>query len=63
MVEDWNARLLALGASATALAWLDHLAETYAFLIRWRAALPPSGRAGDGFLARARYALAELPRG
>jgi Fe-S-cluster containining protein len=63
VVADWNARLRARGAPATALAWLDHLAETYAFLTRWRSALRPSERRGAPFLARAGYALSSLPRG
>lgn len=63
VVEDWNGRLRARGASATALAWLDELAETYAFLVRWRAALRPAERGGEAFLRRARHALAALPRG
>jgi Fe-S-cluster containining protein len=63
VVADWNARLRARGVAATALAWLDHLGETYTFLAGWRAALRPSERRGERFLARARYALAALPRG
>lgn len=63
VVADWNGRLRARRAPAPALAWLDDLAETYAFLVPWRAALRPSERAGDAFLARARHALASLPRG
>ena len=61
VVAGWNARVVARGAAVDALAWLDHLAETYAFLVRWRAALRPSERAGAPFLARARAALAALP--
>lgn len=60
---DWNQRVRARGAPATPLAWLDHLAETYAFLVRWREALRPSERRGEALVARARYALAALPRG
>jgi Fe-S-cluster containining protein len=63
VVSDWNGRLRARAAPKTVLAWLDHLAETYAFLVPWRAALRPSERRGAAFLARARYALASLPRG
>jgi Fe-S-cluster containining protein len=63
VVADWNARLCDRGAPASALAWLDHLAETYAYLVAWRRSLRPVERAGEGFLARARYALAALPRG
>jgi hypothetical protein len=63
VVADWNARVRAGGVAVDALAWLDHLGETYAFLVRWRAALRPAERTGDGFLARARYILAGLPRG
>jgi Fe-S-cluster containining protein len=62
VVADWNARVDAGGAPIGALAWLDHLSETYAFLVRWRAALRPSERAGAMFLARARAALSALPR-
>jgi Fe-S-cluster containining protein len=62
VVADWNGRVGARGAPAEALAWLDHLAETYAFLVPWRAALRPSQRAGEAFLGRAREALAALPR-
>ncbi len=61
VVAGWNARVVARGAAFDALAWLDHLAETYAFLVRWRAALRPAERAGAPFLARARAALAALP--
>jgi hypothetical protein len=63
VVADWNGRLRARGGGASALAWLDDLAETYAFLTRWRSALRPSERRGEAFLARARYALGALPRG
>jgi len=63
VVADWNRRVGARGAPAGALAWLDHLAETYAFLVPWRAALRPAERAGEAFLVRAREALAALPRG
>jgi hypothetical protein len=62
VVADWNARVVAGGVAADALAWLDHLAETYAFLVPWRAALRPSERAGAELLTRARAALAALPR-
>jgi Fe-S-cluster containining protein len=62
VVADWNRRIVARGEPAEALAWLDDLAETYAFLIRWRAALRPSQRTGAAFLARAREALAALSR-
>ena len=62
VVADWNGRVLERGAPSSALAWLDHLAETYAFLVRWRAALRPAQRAGAPFLARARAALDALPR-
>lgn len=61
VVADWNARVHARGP-ATAHAFLDHLGETYAWLTRWRAALAPAERRGAPFLARARYALAALPR-
>jgi Fe-S-cluster containining protein len=61
VVADWNARLCARGAPASALAWIDHLVETYAYLVRWRAALPPAERAGPRLVERARYALATLP--
>jgi Fe-S-cluster containining protein len=62
VVADWNRRIVARGAPAAALEWLDDLAETYAFLIPWRAALRPSQRTGAAFLARAREALAALSR-
>jgi Fe-S-cluster containining protein len=61
VVADWNGRVNARGAT-TVLAWLDHLGETYAWLVRWRAALRPAERSGAAFLARVRYALATLPR-
>jgi Fe-S-cluster containining protein len=63
VVADWNRRLRARGAAASALAWLDELGETSAYLARWRASLRPAERRGPSFLARARYALAALPRG
>jgi Fe-S-cluster containining protein len=62
VVADWNRRVVVRRAHAGALAWLDHLAETYAFLVPWRAALRPSQRAGVTFLGRAREVLARLPR-
>jgi Fe-S-cluster containining protein len=62
VVADWNDRLRARGLPATALAWLDHVGETYGFLVRWRAALRPAERASAGFPARARAALRALPR-
>lgn len=61
VVAAWNARVLARAAPFTALAWLDHLAETYAFLVRWRSALGPRERAPAPFLARVREALRSLP--
>lgn len=61
VVADWNARLLARGEPAGPHAYLDHLAATYAFLVRWRAALRPAERAGPALVARARAALRELP--
>jgi Fe-S-cluster containining protein len=63
VVRDWNDRLRARGEPVTALAWLDHLAETYAFLLRWRGSLRPSERAAPSFPVRARAALRGLPRG
>lgn len=61
VVADWNARLVARGGTATALAYLDHLAATYAFLVRWRAALRPRERAVAPLLALARAALRAIP--
>ena len=62
VVADWNARVIAGGAPSPVHAWLDHLAETYAFLVPWRAALRQAERAGAPFLSRAREALRALPR-
>jgi Fe-S-cluster containining protein len=62
VVGDWNDRLRARGEPAPALAWLDHLAETYAFLGRWRASLAPRQRVGGSLPALARAVLRGLPR-
>jgi len=62
VVGRWNARI-ATHAPATALAFLDHVAETYAWLLRWRASLRPRERASEGLPARLREALRALPVG
>lgn len=64
VVARWNDRVEAGPPQqpVTALAFLDHAAETYAWLVRWRAALRPSERASPEFVVRLRDALRELPQ-
>jgi Fe-S-cluster containining protein len=61
VVADWNRRLRARGEAVSALAWLDHLLETYAFLVRWRRSLRPAERTLERLREEARYTLAALP--
>jgi len=64
VVARWNAGIAASGrAPATALAFLDHVAETYAWLLRWRAALRPRQRASPDLPVRVREALRAFPAG
>jgi hypothetical protein len=60
VVAEWNRRVKAERAHRDALDWLDHLGETYAWLVPWRAALPPSGRRTPPLLERLGAALAAL---
>lgn len=60
VVADWNLRVQAEGAPRTALEWLDHLAEIYAWLVPWRAALPASARRTPPLVERLGAALVAL---
>jgi Fe-S-cluster containining protein len=64
VVAAWNERVLDPGAGATGFeGFLDHLADAWGWLGRYRRALPHRERDGAPFLERLREVLTALPPG